>query len=115
MIPETTLPATAQRPVPHMTLAEPKSTIKRTDEVTLDKTVCYVFDFDSVNFTELSVGPLLEKIVVDSPATHGNRLTAYFGNTAYHYRFTNHDQHPSTLSNLENFVFDIFYIPTFAQ
>ena len=91
VLPETPNPATAQRPVPHVTPAEPTPTTTRTDEVKLDDTVCHVFDLDSLNFADLTVDTILGQINIDTPASHGNRLTAYFGSTAYRYGPIKHD------------------------
>ena len=96
VLPETPTPtpATAQRIVPDTSRVEPSTPTEQKEDGKLDDTVCRVFDLNSVKFTDLSVETILEQIKVDSPATHGNRLTAYFGNTAYRYGHVKHDPQP---------------------
>ena len=86
-----TPPATAQR----LDLENPEDRIIHlcpapapTDsilEVKLDDEVCHMFDKSRLDFSDLNVDTVLEELIVDSPATHGNRLVAYFGNIPYRY------------------------------
>ena len=88
-----TVPATAQRPVATFPQATPPTPSLR-EEVKLDETVCKVFDSESVNFSEITVPDILGQFKVESPATHGNRMTAYFGDKSYRYGPVNHDPQP---------------------
>ena len=101
-LPQTPLPpATAQRLVsatpqrPASTTPQPTPpTPSLQDEGNLDDTVCQLFDSDTVNFRDLAVPSILNQFKVESPATHGNRMTAYFGSTPYRYGPVKHDSKP---------------------
>ena len=88
-----TAPVTAQRPVATSPQATPP-TPSLQEEVTIDDTVCRLFDSQTINFSEITVPDILSQIKVESPATHGNRKTAYFGDTSYRYGLVKHDPRP---------------------
>ena len=77
------VPATAQRSVPDQD-ANAVQTSRTVEEVTLDESVCRVFDADSVDFSDITVDHVLGQLDVSTPASHG-RTTAYFGSTSYSY------------------------------
>ena len=63
-------------------------------EVKLDDEVCHMFDKSRLDFSDLNVDTVLEELIVDLPATHGNRLVAYFDNIPYRYGAVKHDPSP---------------------
>ena len=83
------VPATAQRSVPDQD-ANAVQTSRTVEEVTLDESVCRVFDADSVDFSDITVDHVLGQLDVSTPASHG-RITAYFGSTSYSYGPIRHE------------------------
>ena len=75
------------------------------EEVKLDDEVCHIFDKSRLDFSDLHVDTILEELVVDTPATHGNRLVAYYGNTPYRYGAVKHDPSPYPVGGVFDLIF----------
>ncbi len=95
-------PVTAQRPDADSSSDESDSE----QVVKLDSSVCNLFDTKSVDFSDISVNDVLSEIDVNSPATHGNRTIAYFGNTSYRYGAVKHEATPYPNSTVFETIFD---------
>lgn len=106
----TTPPATAQSLAPEDSTRHPDPapppTQESITEVTLDDEVCHLFDRSRVDFSDITVDNVLDDITVNTPATHGNRLTAYFGDTSYRYGAVKHDANPYPTCQLFDTIFD---------
>ena len=106
-----TPPATAQRldlEDPDDRILHPSPAPAPTDsilEVKLDDEVFHLFDQSRLDFSDLNVDTVLEELIVDSPATHGNRLVAYFGNIPYRYGAVKHDTSPYPVGGVFDLIF----------
>ena len=61
-------------------------------EVQIDmNSVCHLLDSTCISFSDLSVDDILNELKVEAPATHGNRLMAYYGNISYRYGHVRHE------------------------
>ena len=106
----------AQRPV-FTALQATSPTPSLQDEGNLDDTVCRLFDSDYVNFSNITISIILEQFNVDSPATHGNRMMAYFGNTSYRYGSIKHDPQPYPDCPVYDTIFERMHtdVPDFTK
>ena len=106
-----TPPATAQRldlEDPDDRIIHPSPALAPTDsilEVKLDDEVCHMFDKSRLDFSDLNVDTVLEELIVESPATHGNWLVEYFGNIPYRYGAVKHDPSPYPVGGVFDLIF----------
>ena len=64
-----------------------------------------MFDKSRLHLSDLNVDTVLKELIVDSPATHGNRLVAYFGNIPYRYGAVKHDPSPNPVKGVFDLIF----------